>query len=197
MLDIDPFGDTVSPQPEPKQPEVTSEPVVKEDAEKASTTKPTVKKRGGLAYSGKLVDAPDMNDYNNYERQWPALHNDDIYVPDEEVDYQDLSSLNREIMRQRSMSFRVKNRLTEARQEETDTSDIYRRAYNRQLLGLSGGTVEVRKAQAEVATEDLYSDFLVAQTVVKDITNLSYTVSRDLDVLKTLSDNLRKQMSIQ
>ncbi|MBC9704524.1 MAG: hypothetical protein H9W81_06025 [Enterococcus sp.] len=105
--------------------------------------------------------------------------------------------LNRQINRTRAMVFRIKNRLQDARHEEAEASDIYRRALNRQMVGLSGGTVDKRKAIAEIATEDLYTNVVVAEAVVKDLVNQSYTLSRDLDALKTLADNLRKQMSIQ
>lgn len=194
MPEYDPFGMTENDQAEDTtaaENEDTKKPARKKASEKAEP-----KQSSGIAYGGRPVqidlDAPDPS-----FPSWPQASQDEMYCPDEEVDYTDISTLNRDINRTRSMVFRVKNRLQDARRVETEASDKYRRALNKQMIGLSGGTVDKRKAIAEFATEDLYTELLVAQTVVKDLVNQSYTLSRDLDALKTLSDNLRKQMSIQ
>lgn len=203
MSVIDPFG-SVDETPAPTQASIT-EP----DASISKTTgktkasddspedekKPAARKRSGLAMGGKPIDVTDHNSSSPFP-SWPLGIPDDNYVPHDEADYSDLSKLNRDINHTRAMSFRVKNRLAIARHHETEIGDKYRRAYNRQIISISGGTEAQRKAQAEINTEDTYSEYLVAQAVVKDLTNLSYAVSRDLDTLKTLSDNLRKQMSI-
>lgn len=192
MPEFDPFGMPEKDQTEPSaEQEETAKPSRKKPAEKAEP-----KASVGVAYGGKPVNI-DLDDPGPEFPSWPRPNADDNYCPDEEVDYSDLSDLNRAINRTRSMVFRVKNRLQDARHLEVEAGDKYRRALNKQMIGLSGGTVDKRKAIAEFATEDLYTDLLVAQAVVKDITNLSYTLSRELDTLKTLSDNLRKQMSIQ
>lgn len=194
MSEFDPFGISESDQAgdnTPAEKEEPQKPARKKPAEKAEP-----KASSGIAYGGRPVNI-DLNSPNPSSPSWPQDNYDDMYCPDEEVDYTDLSALNRDINRTRSMVFRVKNRLQVARRAEVEASDRYRRALNMQMIGLSGGTVDKRKAVAELATEDLYTELLVAQTVVKDITNLSYTLSRELDTLKTLSDNLRKQMSIQ
>lgn len=206
MPTYDPFGmenDQPAPEKKEAEPKVETseetpaeEPTPKRRAAKASPAKEEPKRSSGIAYGGRPLDI-DLDAPSSAFPSWPQGTQDDLYCPDEEVDYTDLSALNRDINRTRSMIFRVKNRLQEARRAEAEASDRYRRAFNKQMIGLSGGTAEKRKAIAEFATEDIYSDYLVAQTVVKDLTNLSYTMSRELDTLKTLSDNLRKQMSIQ
>lgn len=151
-------------------------------------------KKNTMASNGRPVggELPEPSGFPS----WPQDPRDEAYLPDEEIDFSDLSELNREINKARARSFRVKGSVADARKEETEAEDAYRKAYNRALVGLSGGSAETRKALAEINTEDLYSRVLVSQTVVKQLINLSYAVSRDLDVLKTISDNLRKQLSL-
>jgi hypothetical protein len=202
MSGIDPFGSVEEPpattqaslmEPDTSTSKTTGK--AKETAEPEEEKKPAGRKRSGLAMGGKPIDIEENRTSTPFP-SWPTGLPDDQYVPQEEADYDDLSKINHDINRARAMSFRVKNRLAYARHHETEVGDKYRRAYNRQIISISGGTEAQRKAQAEINTEDIYSEFLVAQAVVKDLTNLSYAVSRDLDTLKTLSDNLRKQMSI-
>lgn len=189
----DPFG-------EPEEPKASEEPKAEPVKEKAKAPAKEVKEKAprssGVALQGKLVDM------TAYEKEapfpgWPNYNRDDMFIPNEEVDYSDLSTLNRDINRTRSMLFRVKNELANARRDEVQAAIAYRQAYNRAFLGLSGGTEAIRKTMAEVMTEDLYSELMIAQNIVKEQTSLSYNVSKELDTLKTLSDNLRKQMSIQ
>lgn len=156
-------------------------------AKKAATPRKNTMAMNGKSVGANLPEDPGFP-------SWPTPSEDELYVP-EEIDFTDLSNLNREINRARSRSFRVKNQLGFARQHETEVAERYRRAYNRALVSVSGSSAEQRKAFAEIGVEGLYSEVLIAQGVVKELTNLSYAVSKDLDVLKTISDNLRKQLS--
>ncbi len=161
------------------------------------TEKPVKKaaapRKNTMAMNGKSVGSELPEDPGFPE--WPDPTEDELYIP-EEIDFTDLSNLNREINRARSRSFRVKNQLGYARQHETEVTERYRRAFNRALVSVSGSSAEQRKAFAEIGVESLYSEVLIAQGVVKELTSLSYAVSKDLDVLKTISDNLRKQLSL-
>lgn len=199
----DPFAMGDTPTVAKPIEEKTSEPEAAKPAEKKAPVKKAATdeekkpaaRRNTMAYQGKPVgsELPQTNSFP----AWPQhKHRDDEFHPDEELDFSDLSDLNREINRARARSYRVKDGLADARREETEAQEEYRKAYNRALVGISGGSAETRKAMAEIATEDLYSNMLIKQTIAKELTNLSYTVSRDLDTLKTISDNLRKQLSI-
>lgn len=214
MFDSDPFGsvDKAVSVPKNEQPkeespeEVEAEltPAERRKQEAAERKAETERKReeaarekaqkAKVALGGRFVDTEELLKEKPLP-SWPQPTADDEYIP-EEVDYYDLRTLNRQINASRTLSFRTKNRLADARIHEAETGERYRRAYNKQMVALSGGTAEQRKAIAEVSTEDLYSEFIVAQTVVKNLTSLSYAVSKDLDTLKSLSDNMRKQMSL-
>lgn len=189
----DPFG---SPDSE-STPSSPSEPLQDEKTEDKPAKKAPAKPRSaGVALAGRPVTLEEFDTPKAFPN-WPTATPDDEYIPYvQESDYTDLSLLNRDINRTRAMSFRVKNAVAEARRVEVEAADRYRKALNRQLIGLSGGTAEQRKAIAEVLTEDLNTQYLVAEAMVKEQVSLSYTVSRDLETLKTLADNLRKQMSL-
>lgn len=182
---VDPFGGTPAPSTKPEEASLASD----------VPTESKTRKTPGVALGGKLYTSDTIPNSNPFP-QWKTPDADDLYVPNEDVDYKDLSDLNRELNRGRARLFRIKQKLDGARREEVVAGDIYRRAYNRQMIGLSGGTEALRKAVAEVNTEDLNAAWVLAQNVVKEYTSLSYNVSRDLDVLKTLCDNLRKEMSM-
>lgn len=194
----DSIEDPFSPPPVAESLEESSavaEPAKKPVAEK----KPAAEKKPrsvGVAINGRPVDVNDFSKINAFP-SWPQGNRDDQYIPDEEADYSDLSILNRDINRTRSMLFRVKNSLEQARRYEVEATIKHRQAYNRALVGMSGGTESIRKAIAEIQTEDEYTVLMIAQNMVKEQTSMSYNVSRELETLKTLSDNLRRQMSIQ
>lgn len=179
-------------------------PTAKPQAEAAVVSEPVAKKAPaekkprstGVAINGKAVDINDFTHVSEFPA-WPQGNRDDFYVPVEEADYSDLSNLNRDINMTRAMLFRVKNTLEKARRLEVQEAIAYRQAYNRALVGMSGGTESLRKSIAEIQTEDIYTRWMIAQNVVKEQTSMSYSVSKDLETLKTLSDNLRRQMSIQ
>lgn len=164
------------------------------EAVKETSAKKPASRSTGVARNGSLVkDLPDSKPMPVFPDGYSVQ---DQYMPDDQSDFTDLSDLNRAINRARKGSFQVKNELARARRNETIREEEYRRAYNRALIGTSGGSADMRKAVSEIATEDKYSDLLVARHVVKELTSLSYALSNDLQTLKTLSDNLRKQMSI-
>lgn len=189
----DPFG---SPDTEPTPSSSNEQPQDEKTEEKPAKKAPAKPRSAGVALAGRPVTLEEFDTPKSFPN-WPNANTDDEYIPYvQESDYTDLSLLNRDINRTRAMSFRVKNAVAEARREEVEAGDRYRKALNRQLIGLSGGTAEQRKAIAEVFTEDLNTQYLVAETIVKEQISLSYTISRDLETLKTLADNLRKQMSI-
>lgn len=179
-MDDDPFGMPVT-QPEDTKPEAKPE------------AKPSGRAGAKVASEGKLVNLPPQTEVPS----WPASGApDDEFMPNEQIDFTDLTDLNREINRARARSFRIKNAVAEARREEAEAAERYRRAYNRFLVSLSGGNAEHRKALAEIHTEELFTHKMIAESKVKELVGLSYTVGRDLDTLKVISDNLRKQLSM-
>lgn len=192
MEDYDPFAVNDEPQQDSNSTAPQKE-EPKPDKVKEEPTKSTGR-RATMAMGGKPLtnEIPASNGFP----EWPESIPDEHYVPSDEIDFTDLHELNRELLRARSRSFRIKNAIINARRNETEANSEYRRAYNRALVGISGGSAETRKAMAEIATEELYSQVLVTEGVVKELVNLSYTASRDLDTLKTISDNLRKQLSL-
>lgn len=185
-MDDDPFAmpdDFSQEKVEPKPGQAT----------KPEAAKPTARTAAKMASEGKIVNLPEETPVPSWPRSTAP---DDSFMPDESLDFTDLTDLNREINRARARSFRIKNALADARRLEAEETERYRRAYNRILVGISGGNAEHRKAMAEIQTEELYTKRMIAESTVKELVNLSYAVSRDLDTLKVISDNLRKQLSM-
>lgn len=163
------------------------------------------KKRGtaGVTFGGEAVDTKEfLQDQSNYTYDWPSREminpTPEINAGDVEsfFDYQNFSSLNRAINNRRYHHMRASEILNKAKRLETEAQTAYKSAYNRAILNASGGTDQHRKALAELSTETLYNNWKVAETVVSEVTNTYYTIGRDLEVLRTLSDNFRKQMNL-
>ena len=179
----------------------------KESSTKAETKKDNTEKKAtakrdnslkvstpNIAQDGRKVDI----DFENVPPLPPLptrYSSQDEFMPSE-MDFTELSEINHALNQSRRRAFLIKNDLVNARRYETEISDLYRRHYNRALVSLSGGTVETRRITAELQVEELYSKMMIARHAVEEIKNLSYAVNKDIDILKVLSDNIRKQMSL-
>lgn len=160
---------------------------------KPKATKPATSKGGAsMAFRGKPVEI----DYNTPEFPAWGTPYEDNFTPYQGSDYRELNQINRDLIRNVQESYRVKNLLNQARRRETEAKENYRREYNRALVGLSGSTAETRKAAAEIQCEELYSEALIASTVVEELKNNSFTIKTSIEVLNTLSNNLRAEMRL-
>lgn len=182
-------GDT----PAETQPKQASTPAEPEKEAKPKTTKTATSKGGAsMAFRGQAITI----DYNAPAfPSWGTPYEDD-FVPYQGSDYRELVQINRDLIRNVEESYRVKHLLNKARRDETEKKENYRREYNRALVGLSGSTAETRKAAAEIKCEELYSEVLMASAIVEELKNNSYTIKTSIEVLNTLSNNLRAEMRV-
>ena len=186
-MSTDPFAGT-------SKTEETQNENAKENTESTSGKSKTSTrgKSTSMAYRGKPVDI-------NYDAttsfDWGNQYHDD-FEPYQGTDYNDLRHLNQELIKTVRSSDQVKRALNEARRQETEAQGKYRTEYNRCLIGLSGGTEASRKAVAEVMCESLYSEYLVAQALVEELKNNYFSLKNYLDVLNTLSNNMRAEMRL-
>lgn len=162
------------------------------------TTEETPKKTRGsnsLAYSGTSVNlnnAPSMS--HNYT--WPNETIEDQYIPQEIDDFTDLNAATRELLRLRVLLHRVRRQLDDARRSEAEAFAAQKNHYNREFILTSGGTEALRRAYAEIKNEQYMTRLIVAQAVAKEKMELSRTIGKEIEALKTICDNIRKQMSI-
>lgn len=157
--------------------------------------KPTKKRGTGLAYDGKPVMVSDEEDRSDKNLSFPGQVDD--YAPtDEEVSFEDLSDINRQINRARVALFRGTQILAQTKRDEADKEFLYKRAFNRALLRVSGGTEKTRVTTASLQTEDEWGEYLVAQRVAEEATNHVRAIRSELDALAGLSHNVRAQMNV-
>ena len=156
-----------------------------------------------VAYRGQQVD---LEKYPPLERlpaagavkekyKIPTRHVD--YEPDPDVDFSDLENINREIVQLRIRIHQVRNDFKKAKRTATHLKFVYEQEKKRTWIQLSGGDAKLREAVSEVMTEELYSEWLVANTVMEELNELSRVLRTELDALKELSNNQRKQIDIQ
>lgn len=148
-------------------------------------------KSTGMALHGKPISIDDIKDQ-------PGLKEGRIkseyatYEPDESVDYGDLSSVNKELV---SLLIRLNRIRKELRSAERETARLrweYEGKKKRMLIGMSGGTEKTREAAAELMCESEYSAYLVAAAVSKEISQHNRDLRSELDLLKEVSNNLRR-----
>jgi hypothetical protein len=188
MTDVDPFAfgaPDVTAVPEPAAPAAAAEP---------ATESTSGRRRTGLASGGTSYQMPDRGD-GAPVLHFPAPPTDEAFEP-EDVDFEDLLSVNRAINQARGRLFRVNRELAIAAEAASAAELAYSSQFNRELVGMSGGSAETRKAAAEVNCEDRYSEMVVARRFEERLKRLSQTVRADLDALQNISHNVRAQLDV-
>lgn len=118
------------------------------------------------------------------------------YEPATDIDYSDLSKVNHELIELRIRLHQVRKELRDAERAMTKTKWVYEGKKKRFLIGLSGGSEKAREAAAELMCEEEYSAYLVALNILKEIQQHSRDMRSDLDLLKEISNNLRRQIDL-
>lgn len=163
-------------------------------AKEAGEEKPAKKRGTGLAYDGSPVMVSDEEEEARH-LSFPG-HPGDYSPTDEEVSFEDLGDINRQINRARVALFRGTQILAQTKREEADKEFLYKRAFNRALLKVSGGTEKTRVTTASLQTEDEWGEYMVAQRVAEEATNHLRAIRSELDALAGLSHNIRAQMNV-
>lgn len=129
--------------------------------------------------------------------RWPEqVTADEGYVPDSEVDFAELSEINRMLNRCRARMFRTSAALKAAQRSYGEAQIAYDRAMRRHMVTLSGGTEASRRAMAEILCEDLENDVIVMRQVVEECKKRSLDVRDDLKAVENLAHNARAQMAV-
>ena len=150
-----------------------------------------------LAYQGQSIDLEKFG-----KAEFPPVSQVSIvseyenYEPDPTVDLTDLNNINREIVNLRIRLHRIRKEMKQADRLAMKHKYAYESEKKRIWIGISGGSDKSREAAAEVMTEQLMTNYLVAAAVAKEITQQNRDLRMDLDALKELSNNQRKQIDI-
>lgn len=113
-----------------------------------------------------------------------------------DVDYTDLTTINRDLLHLRVRLNRVRRGLRDAGRDAVEAKARYHRQLRRALVQQSGGSAESRKAHAELTCEELEADMVMKQQIVDEFTTLLRTVRDDIENAKTAAYNVRALMNV-
>ena len=111
-------------------------------------------------------------------------------------DTQELSHLNNTLIRTVVNLKEVSRQLTKYEREKTEVELNRNRIYRTTVLSSTAKTESMKKQLAEIACEDYDIKLAFINEVIKELTRISAGLRIDLDILKTLSFNIRQEMKI-
>lgn len=156
-----------------------------------------------IAYRGQKVDLENYPEKSglpkavNIQQQYKVPTRNIDYEPDAEVDFSDLANINRELTNLRIRIHQVRNDYKTAKRVATHLKYVYEQGKKRSWIQLSGGTEKTREAIAEIMNQDAYTEYLVADTLANELSDMSRVLRTELDALKEISNNQRRQIDIQ
>lgn len=111
-------------------------------------------------------------------------------------DTQELSHLNNTLIRTVVNLKEVSRQLTKYEREKTEVELNRNHIYRTTVLSSTAKTESMKKQLAEIACEDYDIKLAFINEVIKELTRISTGLRIDLDILKTLSFNIRQEMKI-
>lgn len=118
------------------------------------------------------------------------------FEPDVSVDFSDLQNINKEIVHLRVRLHQVRNDYKKAKRVATHLKYVYESKKKFIWIQLSGGSDKTRESMAEMMCQDEYTELLVAQTISDEMKDMSTSLRIELDALKEISNNQRRQIDI-
>jgi hypothetical protein len=118
------------------------------------------------------------------------------YQPNPDIDYTDIASVNRELVELRIRLNQIRVEMRNADRYTTQARWIYEGKKKRLIIGISGATEKQREAAAELLCEEEYSIYIVALNVAKEIQQHNRDLRSELDLLKEVSNNLRRMIDL-
>lgn len=155
----------------------------------------------GLAYKGQSINLTQFENTislpNPSSVTAPSKWGE--YEPSsvEDVDYTDLMNVTKEIINLRIRLHQVRKELQVAKRMALKTKFVYEQEKKKVWIGITGGSDKSREAAAELMTAELYTHYLVANAVADEINEHSRVIRTELDALKEISNNLRRQIDLQ
>lgn len=111
-------------------------------------------------------------------------------------DYQEISNINNTLIRTVMNLKEVNRQLTNYERERTEVELNYKHLYRSTLINSTAKTESAKKRVAEVACEDLEIQLFYLDEIIRELNRISSGLRIDLDILKTLSFNLRQEMKM-
>lgn len=149
--------------------------------------------RGGPIAGGRrepVAAAPALPSWDN------TAYQDSFDSAEDQVDYQDLAALNKELQRLRVRMGKIRREMRNSGREAIEAKLVYQRALRRALVQQSGGTAETRKANAELQCEELEANMAMKAQVAEEYVTLFRSVRDDIENAKVVAYNLRALMNL-
>lgn len=159
--------------------------------QEAKSKKEAPRKASGFASRGKPISADDFP-----KRNAPSWAEEPNEYYEQLTDFSDLSQVNHRLNSLRARFYQINRQLKVAQRELARAKAEYSSQLRRELVNITGGTEKTRVAMAEIACEEWESDVVVYTQFVQEITNDQRIISKDLEILETLSNNIRAQIKI-
>jgi hypothetical protein len=157
-----------------------------------------IKTAANMAYRGQPIQIDEFEEAKPLPK--PAsvttLSRHQNFVPSTDIDYTDLRAVNKEIedLRQRASELRIE--LAVAKRNSVRAKYVYEHDKRIRLIGITGGSASERESIAELMVEELYTRYLVSNTVADEIQQHARDIRTELDALKEVSNNLRRIIDI-
>lgn len=153
-------------------------------------------KTTGMARSGQPILIDSIPPAKDTLPRSPIVSQYADYEPDE-IDYNDLSTVNRQLNELRTRLHRIRKEMIKADREFLRARFSYESEKKRIMISISGATANEREAMSELLSEDKYSEMLVAQQVAKELSQHNSALRSELEALRELSMNARRIMDLQ
>lgn len=153
-----------------------------------------------VTVDGKKVTAEDLPPLVDFKKkevtQEQAQFNDWLYTSDDITDFSNLAEVNHAINQVKIKKSKVNARLRIARKAAASSKYYYERAKRRQIVTVSGSSDRVRVAMAEIYTEELETEWIVAATEEEELKSLLRNLTKEAEDLKELSYNIRRELDL-
>jgi hypothetical protein len=154
-----------------------------------------------VTVDGKKVDIeslPEMVEFKKKEITPEQAEQENwLYDSENIVDFSALSEVNHAINQVKLKRAVVNRRLKVARKTAASAKYFWERAKRRQLIASSATSDKMRQAMAEIYTEELETEYIVASTEEEELKSLLRNLVKESEDLKELSYNIRREIDLQ
>lgn len=139
-----------------------------------------------------LPKAEDVSLVSRFEKYMPADPSNDAVV-----DMFDIDKLTRKVSEVNYRLHGLRNELRIASRKALNARHAYESEKKRRWIAITGGDARSREAIAEIMTEAMLAEALVAEQVVKELQQHSRDARIELDGLTVQSNNVRRQLDVR
>lgn len=156
-------------------------------------------KEVAITYFGKKINPDEYTRVTQLPRanQVTIVSKFSQYAPPQDLDFNDISQIQRELATLVPRLYAIKEELDKAGRNSEAARFAYESEKRRRLVALAGGSERTREAMAEIMTEELYSRSIVAAQVTKELRDLANSTRTHLEALGHAGNNARSIIKMQ